>query len=70
MAHLRISIDTDNAAFADGNLGDECARILRVAANQLALILDPESGLARPGDAFPLYDINGNKVGQYALSAE
>jgi hypothetical protein len=46
-------IETDNAAFEDGNRNLEVARILRVLAEQI------ENG----SDGVTLRDINGNRVG-------
>lgn len=48
-----IEIDCDNAAFEDGNLHQEVARILSQVQKQL---LDDR-------DCIALYDINGNRVG-------
>jgi hypothetical protein len=50
---VRITIDTGNAAFDDGNREYEVARILREAADRI------ENG----AEDFTLRDINGNKVG-------
>lgn len=50
---VRITIDTGNAAFDDGNREAEVARILREAADRI------EAG----AEDFTLRDINGNKVG-------
>lgn len=52
----RITINMDNAAFAPP-AGDELARILRDLANRVDHAY-PMAG------AQPLYDINGNHVGQ------
>lgn len=51
---VRLTIETDNAAFDDGNRDNEVARILREAADRI------ENGSQ---DDFGLYDFNGNKVG-------
>lgn len=50
---VRIQLETDNAAFDEGNLPFEAARIIREAAEAL------ESGRR----SFPLRDVNGNRVG-------
>ena len=50
-----INIDCGNAAFDDGNIGNELARILRKEAERLELECTPRGA--------PLRDINGNKVG-------
>lgn len=55
-----LKIETDNAAFGDGNITDEryeLARILREVAKRL------ESG----EDSGAVRDVNGNKVGQFSL---
>ena len=55
MSNVTIVIDTDNAAFDDGNSGYELARILRMLANAY------EDGYAEDKR---LLDVNGNTVGQ------
>ena len=55
---LSIVIDSENAAFADGNQVEECVRILRVCADRLERE-SPETGLHAT-----LFDINGNNVGE------
>lgn len=52
---MRITIDTGNDAFQHGNKGHELALILRRLADQL------EEGRKTP---IPLFDTNGNKVGE------
>jgi hypothetical protein len=54
---IRITIDTGNAAFSDGNKGAEVARILRELADRL-----DDSG----AEVLPvtLRDYNGNRVGE------
>lgn len=54
---LQITIDTDNAAF-EGDWRVEAARILRQARL---------GELDEPGDHFPLFDINGNRVGKMEI---
>lgn len=56
---VTITINTANAAFADGNAGTEVARILR------ELAADWDGGESYEGI---LYDINGNRVGRCILS--
>jgi len=52
-----ITIETGNAAFDDGNEGNEVARILREAADRA------EMG----STATPLRDYNGNVVGRMTV---
>lgn len=52
---VTITINCDNAAFAEGNAAEEVGRILRQASQKLL-------SNGRICD-FPLFDINGNKVG-------
>lgn len=54
---MKVNIKTENAAFTD-NKGRECARILRELADRLL-----ERGYPERAQRIPLYDINGNKVG-------
>lgn len=62
MTQFTLTISTDNAAFDDGNLGPEVARILRDAAARV------EYGDVRePGDERGLRDANGNTVGSMRL---
>ena len=61
---VTVVINTDNAAFSDGNLQSEVARILRNAAQ---LSEDGRIDLNDDGDSFPLSDINGNKVGRISV---
>lgn len=53
---LRIAIEMNNAAFEEGR-GAEAARILRDLADRL------EDDGVQAGTHIPLYDINGNRVG-------
>ena len=55
---LKLTIETGNAAF-DDSAADECARILRAAAD----------ALERGTSGAPLHDINGNRVGRFDLNA-
>lgn len=55
---LRITIKMDNAAF-EGQAGEECARILREAAEQL----EGRDSISR-GTIMSLRDYNGNNVGE------
>jgi hypothetical protein len=50
---LKITIKTDNEAFADGNADHEIARILRKLADHIEGQIYTET----------LMDFNGNKVG-------
>ena len=55
---ITINIETGNAAF-ESMPGFEVARILRNAA----ALLKEQDDFVTHGEIFPLYDINGNKVG-------
>ena len=61
MTDFNLTIDCDNAAFADGELTYEVSRILRSAADKV---------FDRAVFDFPLKDINGNKVGSVKWSGE
>ena len=63
MAKFTLTIDTDNAAFADGALGYEVARILDTLAQQI------ESETAGRSTVITLRDSNGNTVGKAELTA-
>ncbi|GAA3751143.1 hypothetical protein GCM10022379_19530 [Micromonospora maritima] len=54
---LRVEIETDNAAFQNGQAAEEAARLLREAADRIA------DGATIGG----LRDHNGNNVGQFML---
>ena len=60
MATFQLQIHTDNAAFQDGNVDCEIARILREVACRI-----------ESGDSYStfrnLHDIDGNIVGTFAL---
>lgn len=61
MPTLYVSVtieETGNAAFVDVGRSDEISRILNVAADRI----EAQAGLW--GTAFPLHDMNGNRVGQ------
>jgi len=57
-----LRIETDNAAFSEGNLGGELARILRDVAARLER--------STCYDAALLFDVNGNSVGNYELEVD
>jgi hypothetical protein len=57
---FRLTIDTGNAAFEGDDAGHELARILR----NLAAKLEANGPPAKRGDPWPLYDVNGNRVGE------
>lgn len=57
---ITITLITDNAAFEDDP--GEVARILRKLAD------DTEKYPPTPGDGLPLFDVNGNRTGQYKVS--
>lgn len=59
---FRLTMETDNAAFADDGAHLEVARILRVAAAQIEEFGIPDM------DAVALRDTNGNVVGDYELT--
>lgn len=54
---FKLTIKTDNAAFADGNLENEIARILRKVAERIE----------RGDTSGSTFDLNGNKVGSFEL---
>jgi hypothetical protein len=58
MASFTFTIVTDNAAFEDGNLGDEIARIMREVAERVER--GDEHGICR--------DVNGNRVGSFGTT--
>lgn len=65
---FKLEFKTDNAAFVDddGNVaaGPEIARILREIADKY------DSGVwSTNGPALPVYDVNGNRIGEYRLSS-
>jgi len=59
---LKITIIMDNAAF-EGRSGDECARILRDAADKL-----DGRDMISGGTLFTLRDVNGNRVGEVQVA--
>lgn len=61
---FKLTIETDNAAFADADGPQELARILRELADKI----DETNWLTIP-DAGRVHDINGNTVGGWALDA-
>ena len=67
MTTLKISINTDNAAFADENLGSEISRILKSYANAIESVIDPDTSWELETR---LRDINGNTVGQVKLTTD
>lgn len=61
---FRLEFKTDNAAFDDDAAGFEVARILREIADKY------DSGVwSTNGPALPVYDVNGNRIGEYRLSS-
>lgn len=54
---LKITINTENQAFENGNLHDELARILA----ECVQTLEKEQNYSK------LYDINGNPVGELTI---
>mgnify|MGYP005685866183 FL=1 len=67
MTTLKISINTDNSAFADENLGSEISRILKSYANAIESVIDPDTSWELETR---LKDINGNTVGQVKLTTD
>ena len=67
MTTLKISINTDNSAFADENLGSEISRILKSYANAIESVIDPDTSWELETR---LRDINGNTVGQVKLTTD
>ena len=65
MTTLKISINTDNAAFESENLGSEISRILKSYANAIESVIDPDTSWELETR---LRDINGNTVGQVKLT--
>lgn len=60
---LRVIIDTENAAFDDGAVCTECARILEEIAEK---VRDWDGD-----DRWKLiHDVNGNRVGQWRLDGQ
>tara|TARA_A100001515_G_scaffold110425_1_gene91391 strand:- start:146 stop:343 length:198 start_codon:yes stop_codon:yes gene_type:complete len=58
--HLTITIQTENAAFTDGFIGQELSRILIKYANSIKEVGESDLFLL----STKLYDLNGNSVGQ------
>jgi len=67
MTTLKISINTDNAAFESENLGSEISRILKSYANAIESVIDPDTSWELETR---LRDINGNTVGQVKLTTD
>ena len=67
MTTLKISINTDNAAFESENLGSEISRILKSYANAIESVIDPDTSWELETK---LRDINGNTVGQVKLTTD
>lgn len=61
MGHFMMAVETDNDAFADGNLSDELARIVGEVHTYLHQFRIPED------EKFEIHlrDINGNTVGKW-----
>ncbi len=65
MAKFSLSFDTDNAAFANGNMAAEITRILQEVCNRI------NDGWADQDEYFReflIFDINGNRVGTFEES--
>jgi hypothetical protein len=52
-----LKFDTDNAAFRDGDFSTEIARVVRTVAEKI------EAGIIDGA----VYDLNGNRIGEFAL---
>jgi hypothetical protein len=61
---MTITINMDNAAFADDNAGPEAARILREIADSI------DGGGGVPRCTEKLRDINGNTVGTLKVTGK
>lgn len=59
---VRIQLETDNAAFVDGNLPPEAALIVR-NHEAARIIREAAAALESGRRSFPLRDVNGNRVG-------
>lgn len=57
---FELSFDTENAAFEDENRPCEIQRILAEVASKVAN--DAQAGV--------VYDINGNRIGQWAIHGD
>jgi len=65
--NLKITINTDNEAFADENLGFEVSRILKNYATAIESVIDPDTSWELETK---LRDINGNTVGQVKFTTD
>ena len=63
MANFTLTFATDNAAFDEGNLHVEIARILRDVADTA------DSGINLTGRIM-IRDINGNRVGSFGVQED
>lgn len=61
---IKITIETDNAAFQDGGFDTEVSNILRGVARRF------EIGAVAPGEFVPLRDSNGNTIGGVSRTRE
>ena len=59
-----LSFETTNDAFTDGYKGFEVTRILHEISKRVGDVDDDR------GTSGVVYDINGNKIGSWALTAE
>jgi len=64
---ITITFDTDNDAFYDGNHGEELTRILKKAAEYIAMATVFPG--ATDSSAGTLLDSNGNTVGNWTVEA-
>ena len=68
---LKLTMSLDNAAFHDDDQPDECNHVrvdevVRILTKLAATI--GNCGLIVDDEAWPLIDINGNKVGECSIS--
>mgnify|MGYP003125175190 CR=1 FL=1 len=65
--YLRITINTENQAFSDENLGFEISRILKNYATAIESVIDPDTSWELETK---LRDINGHTVGQVKFTTD
>ena len=58
-----IEFNMENAAFEDGNAGEEVARILKKIADKVK-----NDSFSDDGDVNKIYDVNGNHIGSYGYN--
>lgn len=70
MSSIVIKIDTDNAAFTDGNYGTEIDAILRGIGDRFPQFDDAETAALVINDRRLVRDTNGNTVGTVTVHPE